>query len=106
MRVFKPLTAFERAQAEHRQKQVSAIKSLNDVDKIVSAKRQICNLADRVQGMKPSKAYVRDRDFLRDRERRETRTVNWEDREHLNGIVLPNGKGDRRKDIIRRIMES
>lgn len=106
MRVFKPLTAFERAQAERRQKQISAIKAMSDVDKIVVAKRQICNLADRPQGMKPRHAYTRDSDYLRAQERAKTRTVNWEDREHIPRMVLPTGRGDRRKNTLRRIMES
>lgn len=57
-KVFKPLTAYERAQREHRERLKAAIKSMSPLDRIVTAKAAIVNRAGRTQGMAPSKAYA------------------------------------------------
>lgn len=65
MRVFKPLSARERAQAEAQARVRGHAASLSDIDKIVLAKAAIANRADRPQGMKPGKTYRTDADYER-----------------------------------------
>lgn len=98
MRVFRVLTASERAAAELRSKQRSTILSKSDLDRLVIAKAAIGQRTDKPQGfMRPSKTYASDSDYLRARERNRTETIPRDDRTlpTMPRVYIPRIRGEK-----------
>lgn len=95
-RVFKPLTAYERAAAELRSKQRAAVMNQTDVDRIVHAKAAIAGRADRPQGFLTRHAFPK-----------QTQLIPREDRTTLSipRVYIPRVRGERHKNALVKLRE-
>lgn len=115
MRVFKPTSAYERAQREVRERQREHIRSLSNTERIAMAKRQmrmsLSGGSDKAQGfMRSSKAYADTAQGTRLYQRayaKRPETIERADRmaPTLPREYIPKVRGERDKNTMLKILE-